>query len=775
MIDRQSHEAALAGEVVPSAATRAFGIKGLRPSREPFKAAPWAVRNLCHLIAKWGPASPDAMLALVFWRVGRAIRMGGWVNELAPADWFEDIKYALRPVAELRRAKTLPKLTNPLKEIVPMRVEHEEALLDFEAGDEPRRVERLGRDAVPVHLTDPMWDVLSVMLTYPGAAMGIYMSPATPFEQELADATWKDTFRGGPTVEWQMYRGVPIRVRVVLYADGSHIPARATAEQMMISERTEDRDLDPQDRIGLRRPTVDCLKGFAMPMGAAQSIVHVPAAGEGRPVPGMKVLPPPRWIVPYDAPPKPAEPYRLGRCVDSDQKRRGVWMSVRDLLRHMRIIGSTGTGKSTGVRGLLGQLIDGGYGVMLIDPHGTLCLDLMGDVRDPDRIMYADFSDPDRVVPFNPLYAMTEAEFEARLQGFMNIIIDRDSEEYTGPRWRRCFGVVARGCRALFGPCCSLVTVFSILGSRELCKELAEAVKPIDKPLADQIWAELGSVSADSSSDLWGWLVCKGEEVLGSHALMRILGTGAHAFDLKTAIDQSKTILVNLGLSELGERSAQLVGCALVAELRQAMLARHDRSKPFLLFIDEAHLFQYGALPSLLDEARKFGVGVIVCHQRPDQLRFQLKDALSANAGSYIQLRTGNPQDAAQASAMLGGWPVSDLVRMRDLTGVAVLSRDGVPSEPFSIEFDFFRRHAEQLADTDLRAWREAQVRARSVEQLVTPYADLPVVTRESVTDAIKQARSAQRDQRLDALRKSASADRQPADTPQPRLPAWLA
>jgi hypothetical protein len=265
---------------------------------------------------------------------------------------------------------------------------------------------------------------------------------------------------------------------------------------------------------------------------------------------------------------------------------------------------------------------------------------------------------------------------------------------------------------------------------------------------------------------------------------MRILGSGAHAFDLLSAVDESKVILVNLGLSELGERSAQLVGCSLVAELRQAMLARRDRSKPFLLFVDEAHLFQYGALPSLLDEARKFGVGVVVCHQRPDQLRFQLKDALSANAGSYIQLRTGNPADAAQASALLGDWPAQDLIKLPDLTGVAVVSRDGVPSEPFSIQTDFYKRQADQLADLDLREWRAEQVKRHSHQTLVAPYAELPVVTRDSISDAIKAARARHRDQRLEAIRQRGATpppppppqpDRATRSTSQPRLPAWLA
>ena len=734
-------------EQTPETPVRGFTVTGLLPTGDAPKASSWAVANVKNVIKNW---PVNSLLVVALQARGTTVSMSGWVNEAAPDDWYEDLSYVLNPIAKIKASNRTPKLAVPLAEISPVHVEHD-LLSDFEDVVPGDKEKSFGRDAVPLQVHDAMWDFLPLMKTWAQAGMTMWFSPASELEQQMVASQWKESFEGGPKVERQMYLGTPIRVRTFIHGQGS-IPARALAELMIMSQRIGVRPLSASESHELRIPTTDSLIGCAIPEGAVGAIVHFPAASAGRPVPGMKLLPPARRKMPYDPPVKPTQAFRIGRCTDSDGKHRSVWVSPADLCRHMRLVGATGSGKSTAVRGLIGQLIDADYGVMVLDPHGSLCQDLMGDIRDPQKVMYVDFSDTDNVVPFNPLHATTDEEFEARLQAFMNIIIDRDSEEYTGPRWRRAFGLVARGCRALFGEHCSLVQIFSVLGSRELCTRLVEALNPVDKPLASQIDRELAGVADDRSSDLWGWLVCKGEEVLGSQALIRILGTGAHAFDLKKTIDESRAILVNLGLSELGERSAQLVGCALVAEFRQAMLSRKDRTKPYMLVIDEAHMFQYGALPSLLDEARKFGVGVVVCHQRPDQLRFQVKDALSANAGSYIQLRTGNPADAAQASVMLGGWPVNDLVRMKDLTGAAVISRDGVPSEPFSISFDFFKRYAEQLADTTMREWRADQVRALSYEKLVKPYEGLEVVTRDTIGAAIKAFKTQDRDERLDKM-----------------------
>lgn len=754
---------ALTGLVEPD--RRSFRVKGLIPRHDPYKASRWAIENLYNVVSEW---PEDALLGITIAQHKGTVRVAGLVNEQAPDDWFDDLVYALAPVACVRRDSPARVLAAPTVEIVPIRRQVFSAEpLGLLMDEQPWRTvghADAGRRAVPAHRNDPMWDFLAVLRTVPGAALRILISPASPIEREMSDAAWKSTFSGRAAVEWEMYRGTPIRSRVTLHFPDvvSRVPARLLAELKMMSQNLAFEPLSAAASRELRDPDARLLKGYALPKEAACAMWHLPAAGDLQPVPGMKVLTPAKRIVPYDAPAKPAIALRIGRCVNASGKHKPVWISPNDLGRHIRIVGSTGSGKSTAIRGLLREWIDSGHGCLLIDPSGALCPEVTGDVRDPDRVRYVDFSDTKSPTPFNFLRG-EDTEFEARLQAFVQLVSDRDSEEYTGPRWRRSFGLAARACHQLFGDRCSLVAVFSVLGNQQLIQQLVAEVAPMDKSLADQLAKELGNVRGENATELWSWLAAKGEEILGSHALTRVVGAEANGVDLLQAMENSEVVLVNLGLSELGERSAQLLGCMLVAELRLAMLARSRRDVPFALVLDEGQLFQYGALPTVLDEARKYGVGVWVCHQRPDQLRFQLKDALSSNAGSYIQLRTGNPQDAAGASAMLNNWPINDLTRLRDLSGVAVISRDGVPSEPFSLELDFYKRHAEELADQELRSWRIDRARENANRARTSLASGRRPVTRENISDEMRRARAREETAEFSS-RPPASGD----------LPAWL-
>ena len=51
---------------------------------------------------------------------------------------------------------------------------------------------------------------------------------------------------------------------------------------------------------------------------------------------------------------------------------RPVTITVRDLVRHVLVVGPTGTGKSTWLWNLVNAIIAAGYGVVLIDPKADL-------------------------------------------------------------------------------------------------------------------------------------------------------------------------------------------------------------------------------------------------------------------------------------------------------------------------------------------------------------------------------------------------------------------
>ncbi|HML50659.1 MAG TPA: type IV secretion system DNA-binding domain-containing protein [Propionicimonas sp.] len=747
-------------------------MKGLLPTAEPGLAARLAVANLCRVVQHW-PA--NSLMAVSLDRVGRGIRLGGWVNELAPEDWLDDVKYLLAPIAEVAATRVQPRRSAPRVELIPV-APTPETEAPLTGGDSAVfTVTSMPRAVLPSATTDPLWDLLSVFQTWAGASWTMLLSPASELEQVMCNDVWSRAFGGEAAVSWARHRGTALRARSFLHFDGESVPARVLAELAAITSQVEFHHLDSSERQELRNLDVSCLLARAVPQVAAQSITHLPAAGT-RPIAGMKVLATKPVEVPYDQPAKPkAEAIKIGSCVDSDGCRRPVWQSAHDLIRHYRIVGASGAGKSTAIRSILNEWTESGFGSLVIDPHGTLADDLMGDLPNPEMLRVLDFTDTEKITPYNLFATDDRTEFEARLQIFTSILVDRWPADFIGPVWLESFSLIARGCWAIFGPRATLVMIFTILGSRDHTHSLAQTVSEVDPSLGAQIEQKLAGIRGNDNSSHWLWLASKGEEILGSQAMSRILASGAHAIDLREAIEESRTVLVNLALAELGERSAQLLGCMLIAEFRQAMLSRKDRENPFLLVIDEAHLFQYGPLASLLDEARKFGVGVVICHQRPQQLRAQLRDALAANAGSYLQLRISSASDAMESSLLLEDWPVGDLVRLPDLTAVAVISRDGVPSRPFSIGFDFFKRHARQLANKELRSWRTHRARAESERLLVAPHVDLELVTPQTLEESLKSTRERLRAQsRRDRLEETAHESAACEGVSVGSLPAWL-
>ena len=81
-----------------------------------------------------------------------------------------------------------------------------------------------------------------------------------------------------------------------------------------------------------------------------------------------------------------------------------------------------------------------------------------------------------------------------------------------------------------------------------------------------------------------------------------------------------------------GEASRFLLALWLI-EFQNAMLRRKHPHQPFVLIIDEAHAAAMGPLAAILDEGRKFGLYVVVAHQRLGQLRSGLADALESDSG----------------------------------------------------------------------------------------------------------------------------------------------
>jgi len=101
-----------------------------------------------------------------------------------------------------------------------------------------------------------------------------------------------------------------------------------------------------------------------------------------------------------------------------------ISLSPTERLRHMHLIGASGTGKSTLIANSIIQDIQAGHGVALLDPHGDLVEQVLNHIpeeRIKDVIIF-DPADSEFPVGFNMLSARSEAEKNLLASDFVSII-----------------------------------------------------------------------------------------------------------------------------------------------------------------------------------------------------------------------------------------------------------------------------------------------------------------------------------------------------------------
>jgi hypothetical protein len=124
---------------------------------------------------------------------------------------------------------------------------------------------------------------------------------------------------------------------------------------------------------------------------------------------------------------------------------------------------------------------------------------------------------------------------------------------------------------------------------------------------------------------------------LTSTTLARFMGVPGRSLNLKEIMDEGKILLVNVAKSDdFSRENARLFGSLLVNEFFEHALRRkrdergHD-PKPYYLYMDEFQSFVSLDIADMLDEVRKFGLFLVLGHQRFGHLNNDVKDAVLTN------------------------------------------------------------------------------------------------------------------------------------------------
>jgi hypothetical protein len=180
--------------------------------------------------------------------------------------------------------------------------------------------------------------------------------------------------------------------------------------------------------------------------------------------------------------------------------------------------------------------------------------------------------------------------------------------------------------------------------------------------------------------------------------MRNIVGQTKSAFDIATCMNEGKIIMMNLSKGLIGDINSNLLGLIIVNKIQVAAMRRQRQDakerKDFFLYIDEFQNFVTPSIESILSEARKYRLGLVLAHQYIDQLEKEsklsgavsLKGAIFGNVGSMMMYKIG-PQDAEVcAKEMAPSFSEQDLVNMDAFKGSMKLCIEGQPSRPFSID-----------------------------------------------------------------------------------------
>ena len=416
------------------------------------------------------------------------------------------------------------------------------------------------------------------------------------------------------------------------------------------------------------------------------SIFHFPSPSNKTP----KI----KWLSARTAPPPLELPRSSTEIVLGYNIYRGEHATVRfantaDRRRHLYIIGQTGTGKSGLLHELIRQDIEKGSGVAVIDPHGDLVEGLLGLIPENriDDVIY--FSPADMESPFglNMLEYQTDEQKDFAVQEMIAIFYKLFGSDMVGPMFEHNMRNAMLTLMADPNDPGTIVEIPRIFTDD---KFVQMKLQKVTDPVVRSFWEkEMAQTSEFHKSEMLGYLVSKVGRFVENEMMRNIIGQPRSSFNVADVMNNKKILLVNLSKGKTGEINSSLLGLILVAKIQMAAMARgnlpEDQRNDFFLYMDEFQNFSTDSIATILSEARKYRLDMIMAHQFIGQLDEKIKDAVFGNAGSLISFRVGTDDAQYLANHFAPVFSAADLINLNNYTTCIKLLVNGQVTTPFSL------------------------------------------------------------------------------------------
>lgn len=373
-------------------------------------------------------------------------------------------------------------------------------------------------------------------------------------------------------------------------------------------------------------------------------------------------------------------------------EKKEIRLRDKDRRRHSYVIGATGMGKSILLTNIAYQDMCDGRGFAFIDPHGD-AVDLLLSKVPPERMDDVILFEPgnlDNPVGMNMFEFTSEDQKDFIIQegiDMLTSLYDPGNQGIFGPRAQHMFRNAAlllmsdpEGGTFIDIPRCFI--------DPEFVKAKLKYVR--DKTVYDYWTKEFpASQRSNDAGEVTSWFVSKWGPFLSNKMMRNILGQQKSGFNLREIMDNKKILLVNLSKGTTGELNAKLLGMIFVMKFQAAAMSRADtpesERKDFCLFVDEFQNFATESFESILSEARKYRLNLVLANQFMTQLTDKIREAILGNVGTIIAGRLGVTDAELMEKAFVPVFNAEDLHKQENYHAITTVMMFDVPSSPFTM------------------------------------------------------------------------------------------
>ena len=417
-----------------------------------------------------------------------------------------------------------------------------------------------------------------------------------------------------------------------------------------------------------------------------------------------------------------------------------IGLTLEERLRHIHIIGSTGSGKSNLLTNLIKQDIEKGNGVCVIDPHGDLMDSIIGHIPEHrlKDVILIDPSDTEYSIGLNLLSAKSYNE-QIVLESDLVSVFKRQSTSWGDQMTSVLSNAINAFLESSKGG--TLLDLRRFLVDTTFRNEFLKTVK--DETVHTYWKHEFPVLKNNSIAPILTRL-----DTFLRPKVLRNMMMQRKGIDFDDVMNNKKILLVKLSQGLIGEQNSYLLGTLIISKLNQFAQARQQlenrKRVPFFLYIDEFQNFITDSLSSILSGARKYGLGLVLAHQSMEQVNAKDKEvaeSILSNPYTRICFRLGD-NDARKLESSFASFESYDLQNLK--VGDAIIrigqgNHDGNITVP---EIEKSNKDEERIKHLSIREHCKEEY-AHPIEQetmLEVEDTDKQKIKKESKEDGIQDA-----------------------------------